>query len=105
MLENLEKITSKAVEKFRGIRDIEYIVGGGHERVLFEQGFGTCTMKHLKLKEDLENLEYEIRIRISYFDWKDLPFPEEILNSLGENTIEPHMSLYFKLDRYKGILD
>jgi hypothetical protein len=101
MQNDLEEITLIAAQKFKEIRDIPYILGSNDNPNII----GTCYKKHMKLLEELVNLGYTVQIRISQFDWKDLPFPENLKNVLGEDTREPHMSLYFKLGEYEGVVD
>lgn len=95
-MSDLEKIASQGAELFIQIRDIPYGYGEGEM---------TCYPKHERLKDGLEELGYKITIWFVKFDWKSLPFPEEIKEQLIGDMIENHTYLEFELGDYNGIID
>jgi arylamine N-acetyltransferase len=76
---------TSAIEEFNRIRDKPYYVD------VNDDNFGcNCYTKAIELQPILEDLGYQTRIMVCYFDWRQPPFLQEMLKFYDHNQETTH---------------
>jgi hypothetical protein len=91
---------NKLTKIFEKVQKIPYQVCQFKEEEINEDiKCGDCRHKHFLLKKLLEKEGFEVKEMKVIFDWKDLPFPKELLEILQAGTIWDHDSLEVRINK------